>query len=130
RPLYDYGMLERAKRYLRTVLDALRDDIRSGTPVIGLEPSCVAVFRDELVNLFPHDPDAQRFARLVRTLGEHLRDRDFELPSLERNALVHGHCHQKALSGMAADVEVLQRAGVRPELLDSGCCGMAGSFGF
>ncbi len=70
RPLYDYGMLTLAKHLLRRVVDELGDEIRDGTPVVGLEPSCVATFRDELINLFPHDKDAQRLSRQTYLLTE------------------------------------------------------------
>jgi FAD/FMN-containing dehydrogenase/Fe-S oxidoreductase len=132
RPLYDFGMLDLAKRQLRQILGHLSDDIRSGTPIVALEPSCAAVFRDELVNLFPHDEDAVRLSQQVYTLAEFL-DRHpprRPLPRLQIEALVHGHCHQKAVIGMDAEQNILHKMGVKYQLLDSGCCGMAGSFGF
>jgi Fe-S oxidoreductase len=132
RPLYDFGMLDLAKRQLRQILDALHDDISAGTPVVGLEPSCVAVFRDELTNLFPHDAAAKRLAGQTMTLSEFLRRHrpDWRPPRLDRKALVHGHCHHKAVMGFGAESEVLKDAARDVEILDSGCCGMAGSFGF
>ena len=132
RPLYDFGMLETAKRLLRQILRELRDDIVAGTPVIGLEPSCVAVFKDELINLFPHDEDARRLSQQTVTFAEFLKDGpvDRPWPRLGGKAIVHGHCHQKALIGMTAEEAVLSRLGVESTTLDSGCCGMAGSFGF
>src|SRR5699024_11086257 len=74
RPLYDFGFLKMAKKLLKEILDALRDDIRAGTPIVGLEPSCVAVFRDELCDLFPHDQDAKRLKNQTFTLAEFLND--------------------------------------------------------
>ncbi|HJV03930.1 MAG TPA: FAD-linked oxidase C-terminal domain-containing protein, partial [Actinomycetota bacterium] len=130
RPLYDYGMLDTAKRLLRTALEELRPHIESGTPIVGLEPSCVAVFRDELPNLLSDDPDAERLSKQVRTLAEFLRDAGWEPPPLHRRAVVHRHCHHQAVMGFDADREVLDALGIRYEVLDSGCCGMAGSFGF
>ncbi len=132
RPLYDFGMLRLAKRQLRQILDCLKPDITVGTPVVGLEPSCVAVFRDELVNLFPHDETARRLAHQTFTLGEFLKQRraDWQPPRLEKKAIVHGHCHHKAVMGFAAEPDLLKQAGLAVEVLDSGCCGMAGSFGF
>ena len=132
RPLYDYGMLRLARRLLRQVLDALRDEIRAGTPVVVLEPSCGAVFRDELVNMLPRDEDAQRLARQTFTLGEFLAKRapDWEMPRLDRHALVHFHCHQRATSDTDCDRRVLERMGLDAEVLDTGCCGLAGSFGY
>jgi Fe-S oxidoreductase len=132
RPLYDFGMLDIAERLLRRILETLRREISAGIPVIGLEPSCVAVFRDELMNLFPNDEDAKRLSNNTFLLSEFL-DRHaagFTMPKFERRALVHGHCHQKAIMGMAPDNNIFNKLGLDYELLDSGCCGMAGSFGF
>ncbi|HTL67341.1 MAG TPA: FAD-binding and (Fe-S)-binding domain-containing protein [Lacunisphaera sp.] len=132
RPLYDYGMLDTARRWLERILDELRDDIRAGTPLIGLEPSCTAVFRDELPNLLPHDEDALRLSHQTLLLSEFIQQRmpEAKLPYLAGRALVHGHCHQKALMKMTSEEHVLRRLGVGYEILDSGCCGMAGAFGF
>jgi FAD/FMN-containing dehydrogenase/Fe-S oxidoreductase len=130
RPLYDYGMLKLARRLLRSVLRGLREEIRAGTPVVALEPSCGAVFRNELTNMLPEDEDAKRLARQTFTLGEFLADCDWELPRLERRALVHFHCHQRATSDTDRDREVLDRLGLDYEVLDTGCCGLAGSFGY
>jgi FAD/FMN-containing dehydrogenase/Fe-S oxidoreductase len=132
RPLYDYGMLELAKRLLRRTLDVLRPELEAGTPIVALEPSCGAVFRDELPNLFPDDEDAKRLDRATRTFGEFLaRDAaDWTIPTLGAKALVHLHCHQRATSDTDCDREVLNRLGLDYEVLDSGCCGLAGSFGY
>lgn len=132
RPLYDFGMLDTAKRQLRRIIDVLRPEIEAGTPLIGLEPSCVAVFRDELVDLFPDDREATRLAEQTRTLGEFLVEegKHENLPDLAQKAVVHGHCHHKAVLSFSDDEEVLRRLGLELDVLDSGCCGMAGSFGF
>jgi Fe-S oxidoreductase len=132
RPLYDYGMLKLARRYLRGVLDGLRAEIRAGTPVVALEPSCGAVFRNELTNMLPDDEDAKRLARQTHTLGEFLAQHagDWDMPRLERKALVHFHCHQRATSDTDCDQTVLDRLGLDYEVLDTGCCGLAGSFGY
>lgn len=132
RPLYDFGMLDTAKRLLIKVLDALRPEIQAGTPIVGLEPSCVAVFRDELTNLFPHDEDAKRLRRQTFLFGEFLNKYapHFQPPELPRQALLHGHCHHKALIGMQDEEAVLKRLRVDFEAPETGCCGMAGSFGF
>jgi Fe-S oxidoreductase len=132
RPLYDYGMLRLARHLLRQVLDGLREEIRAGTPVVAIEPSCGAVFRNELINMLPHDEDAKRLARQTFTLGEFLAQQatDWEMPRLERTALVHFHCHQRATSDTDCDRAVLDRLGLDYEVLDTGCCGLAGSFGY
>jgi Fe-S oxidoreductase len=132
RPLYDYGMLRLARRLLRGVLAGLRDEIRAGTPVVALEPSCGAVFRNELTNMLPDDVDAKRLARQTYTLGEFLASEatEWEMPHLERKALVHLHCHQRATSDTDCDRAVMDRLGLDYEVLDTGCCGLAGSFGY
>jgi FAD/FMN-containing dehydrogenase/Fe-S oxidoreductase len=130
RPLYDYGMLGRAKGQLREILDELAGEIEAGVPLVGLEPSCVAVFRDELVNLFPDDAAARRLSAQTFFLAEFLGREGYEPPRLAGRAVVHGHCHQKALV-KPSDVEpLLSRVGLEFESLDSGCCGLAGSFGY
>jgi Fe-S oxidoreductase/FAD/FMN-containing dehydrogenase len=130
RPLYDYGMLDRAKRQLQAILGALRDDIRMGTQIVVLEPSCASVFRDEMLNLFPDDPDAKQLSKLVVTLPELLQDREWHPPRLDRRAIMHAHCHHKAVLGIDPEVMLLREAGVDLKVLDAGCCGVAGSFGY
>jgi len=132
RPLYDSGMLKEAQRYLRRILSRFARDIDAGRHFVVLEPACASVFRDEMCNLFPGDEVAKRLADQTFLLGEFLQRKapGFAPPPLPARAILHGHCHQKAIMGMSADEEVLAKAGVRYRLLDSGCCGMAGSFGF
>ena len=132
RPLYDYGMLETAGRWLKKMLIGLRPYIAAGTPVVVLEPSCYAVFKDELINLLPNNQDAQRLTQQTFVLAEFLNQHapNFEIPKIHRKALAHGHCHQKALSKMTAEEKLLRRMGLELDVLDSGCCGMAGAFGF
>ncbi len=132
RPLYDHGMLDRAKSLLLQILDTLQPEIEAGIPVVGLEPSCVAVFRDELINLFPHDERAQALSRQTFLLSEFLETyaKDLSLPPLNCKALLHGHCHQKSVMKLAAEESILHRIGVDFTTPAPGCCGMAGSFGF
>jgi FAD/FMN-containing dehydrogenase/Fe-S oxidoreductase len=131
RPLYDFGMLDLAKRYLREILTFLESEIRAGVPVVGLEPACMAVFRDEMLNFFPDDELARRLSAQTFLFADFLTRRArWRPPQLAATAIVHGHCHQKALFGMAGDIELLHAAGVDATLLDAGCCGMAGAFGF
>jgi len=128
RPLYDYGMLDTAKSMLRNILVTLREPIRQGIPIVGLEPSCMTVFRDELTNLLDGDEDAIRLQKQSFILAEFLKD--YQPPQLKRKALVHGHCHHKSLLNFETEVDLLKKAGVDCTLPDSGCCGMAGSFGY
>jgi FAD/FMN-containing dehydrogenase/Fe-S oxidoreductase len=131
RPLYDYGMLDEAERLLRRTLDELRPEIEAGTPVVGLEPSCVSVFRDEMKNLMPHSLDARRLADQTMLLGDFLASHGLDaVPEMDGAALVHLHCHHKSILGVDGDRAVLDRLGLRYTIPEDGCCGMAGSFGF
>jgi FAD/FMN-containing dehydrogenase/Fe-S oxidoreductase len=132
RPLYDYGLLDTAKAWLVDILAALAPAIDAGVPIVVLEPSCAAVFRDEMREILPANERAKRLSKQTFTLGEFLADRvdPAALPRLHRRAIVHGHCHHKAVIKMDADERVLKAMELDYELLDSGCCGMAGSFGF
>jgi Fe-S oxidoreductase len=112
-------------------MEVLGPEIDSGTPIVGLEPSCVVVFRDELTELFPDLQRARKLAGQVFLLSEFL-DRevaDFDIPKLNRHALVQLHCHHKSLLGTQAEQSILDRLGVDYEMPDSGCCGMAGACG-
>jgi Fe-S oxidoreductase len=120
-----------AKDYLRRILSGLGEEIDRGTPVVVLEPSCCSVFRDELTNLFPRLPRAERLKKQTFTLSEFLeRQAGFSAPPLRRKAVVHGHCHHKAIMRMKAEESLFKKIELDYEMLDSGCCGMAGSFGF
>ncbi|MDP9474262.1 MAG: FAD-binding protein [Actinomycetota bacterium] len=130
RPLYDYGMLDTAKVFLDRLVGNLAPYVREGIKVVGAEPSCVATFRDELPNMMPHDEDAKRLSKNTLTLAEFLVEEGYEPPRLERKAVVHGHCHGEAIMGMSGERKLLEKMGLDFEVLDSGCCGLAGSFGF
>jgi FAD/FMN-containing dehydrogenase/Fe-S oxidoreductase len=132
RPLYDYGMLDKAKDLLIQILKELKDEIRAGTPIVGLEPSCISVFRDELCNLFPTDMDAKRLKDQTFMLSEFIQHhaKDYKFKPLNKKAIVHGHCHHKTVLHFEYERELLERLGLDFKILDSGCCGMAGSFGF
>ncbi|MDQ3944846.1 MAG: heterodisulfide reductase-related iron-sulfur binding cluster, partial [Actinomycetota bacterium] len=132
RPLYDFGFLSHARRLLRRTLRLFAREIERGTPIVVLEPSCAAVFRDELPNLLPRRLDARRLAVQTMLLSEFLDEHapGLEMRPLGRRALVQPHCHHKAVLGFEAETRVLERLGLDVEVLDSGCCGMAGAFGF
>ena len=130
RPLYAEGMLDLARHQLRDSMRALATEIDRGLPVVGLEPSCVASFRDELPNLFPGDERAHWLSRNTFLLSEFLDRIGYAPPTLKRKALVHAHCHHHAVIGTDAEKHLLDKLGMDAEFLDAGCCGMAGSFGF
>jgi FAD/FMN-containing dehydrogenase/Fe-S oxidoreductase len=132
RPLYDYGFLDMAKSYLQRNLKALSPYIESRMPMVVLEPSCCSVFRDEMHGLLPESQEAQRLAENTFTLSEFLEKKlpDYQPPRLNRTAIVQGHCHHKAVMRMKEERTVMEKAGLDYRVLESGCCGMAGSFGF
>ncbi|WP_158819461.1 FAD-binding and (Fe-S)-binding domain-containing protein [Granulicella sp. S156] len=132
RPLYDFGMLDTAKTYLLKVLDVLAPQLAKDTPIVVLEPSCAAVFRDELTNLLPNDPRALKLRNQTFLLSEFLVHHapGYRPPAMNGKIVVHGHCHHRATMGMNDEMTLLRATGSQVKLLDSGCCGMAGPFGF
>jgi Fe-S oxidoreductase len=126
------GQLGVAKRVLRHSLGVLDDHLRAGIPVVGLEPSCTAVFRHEAPDLLPGDERAERAKKLTHTLAELLAAYapDWRPPTVGTKALVQGHCHQHSVMGFEADSALMRAAGIDAEVPDSGCCGLAGNFGF
>ncbi|WP_214416007.1 FAD-binding and (Fe-S)-binding domain-containing protein [Sphaerisporangium fuscum] len=124
------GQLGVAARVLRRTVRTLAPALRRGIPVVGLEPSCTAVFRDDAANLLAHDRDVERLREQTRTLAELLSGTDgWEPPRIDRPAVAQPHCHHHAVLGYDTDRELLKRAGVRLDAVD-GCCGLAGDFGF
>jgi FAD/FMN-containing dehydrogenase/Fe-S oxidoreductase len=132
RPLYDFGMLDRAQRLLLNTLEILKSEIANGIPIVVLEPSCASVFRDELLNFFPDDARAHTLSSQVFLLSEFLEKQahDFAFPEIRRPALLHGHCHHKSIMRMTDEEAVLSRMGIDYQMPAPGCCGMAGAFGF
>ena len=134
RPLYDFGYVDLARQKLARILDVVGRQMTQGDgaplAVVGLEPGCMSVFKDELPKLFPDDPRAKALAASVWLLGDFLLAHDYRPPHCDVDVLVHAHCHQKSLFGTKGDTAMLERMGARATYLDSGCCGMAGSFGF
>ncbi|MGE5547296.1 MAG: FAD-binding and (Fe-S)-binding domain-containing protein [Solirubrobacterales bacterium] len=131
RPLFAWGWLEMAQRWLADVLDTLAPEIRSGTPVVVLEPACASTFKDELQELHADDDRARRLGQSVVTLADLLdRDDGWQAPRLEARALVQPHCHQHAVLGLDGMRRVMGAMGLNYDIPPAGCCGMAGSFGF
>jgi hypothetical protein len=131
RPMYDFGLLDQAKVQLTEIMRALEPEIRAGIPIIGLEPACVSVFKDELPNLFPDNELAHMLSAQVVYFSDFLHgDPGLSTKGNALRALVHGHCHHKAIIGMNAELGLLKQVGVQANAIESSCCGMAGSFGF
>jgi FAD/FMN-containing dehydrogenase/Fe-S oxidoreductase len=132
RPLYDFGLLTDAKAYLQRTLRELATEIDAGCPIVVLEPSCASVFRDELRNLFPDDPRADRLRQQTFVLSEFLAKHapEYAPPARSGAVLLHRHCHQKAIIKAHHEETLLRTMGVDVQSPDAGCCGMAGAFGF
>ncbi len=133
RPLYDQGMLDVAKQRLREAMRVLGPYVERAVPIVGLEPGCILTFRDELPRLFPGDTVAQALAEGTFLLDEFLARKApaYVPPPYQGRALLHGHCHQKAIAGLKHETALLERvSGLKLEVLDAGCCGMAGAFGY
>ena len=127
------GQVGTAAAVLRRTFRVLRPWLEAGTPVVGVEPSCTAVFRHDMHDLLPHDEDARRLHSQFMTLAELLTERaasDWKPPQVNADAVVQTHCHQHAVIGFDADTALMRKAGIDAEVLDSGCCGVAGNFGF
>jgi Fe-S oxidoreductase len=126
------GQLATARRVLQRTVDALAPYLRRGVRVVGLEPSCTAVFRSDARELMPGNRDVQRLRQQTVTLAELLRDHTdgWRPPHLGGKAIAQTHCHQHAIMGYDADQALLRDAGVNLDVLDAGCCGLAGNFGF
>jgi FAD/FMN-containing dehydrogenase/Fe-S oxidoreductase len=131
RPLYDYGMLDTAKKKLLEILSTLKTEIRSNIPIIVLEPSCASVFKDELLNLLPHNNEAKYLSDNVSFISDFLHDRKFESrnPTTQK-VFIHGHCHQKAIIKIDNELALVKKLKIDFNYIDAGCCGMAGAFGY
>jgi FAD/FMN-containing dehydrogenase/Fe-S oxidoreductase len=132
RPLYDFGMLDEAKLYLKRILGSLERDIQAGYPIVVLEPSCASVFKEELKNLLPEEHLSEKLSGQTMLLSEFIQKKasEFKFPQLKRKAMVQSHCHHKSIFKTDAEEKLFKRLGIEANLLDSGCCGMAGPFGF
>ncbi len=138
RPLVSKGMLNEAKAWARQNVDALLPYAQRGVPIVGVEPSCLLTFRDEYPDLLRDEASraVASQAYLLDELVDQVAGEDPSVASAFRDdvtadILVHGHCHQKALADMDATLRALRLVpGYTAELVDAGCCGMAGAFGF
>jgi Fe-S oxidoreductase len=124
------GQLGVARKVLSRTLSVLKPYLDAGYLVAGLEPSCTALFRGDLAALLPGDATAALLAERTRTFAELLAGSPLEFEPLDLDAISQVHCHQHAVLGFEADERAMAAAGVRNSTLDSGCCGLAGNFGF
>ena len=135
RPMLSEGLVDEARKNAKRNLDLLWPLIERGVPLVGLEPSCILTMRDDYEKLLPGDERVEKLAEATRLFEEALLEvvgNETELPLREGSpVLLHGHCHQKALVGTKPTEEALSLAsGTEVEVVDSGCCGMAGLFGY
>jgi FAD/FMN-containing dehydrogenase/Fe-S oxidoreductase len=132
RPMLSEGMVDEARENARRNLELLFPLVERGVPLVGLEPSCILTIRDDYKKLLPDDGRVESLAGATRLFEEALLELDADLPLKEGSpVLLHGHCHQKALVGTGPTEEALALApGTDVEVVDSGCCGMAGLFGY
>jgi Fe-S oxidoreductase len=132
RPLYDFGLLARARQYLTDAMEALSGELSAGTPIVVLEPSCASVFKDEAPNLMADDPRSSRLRDQTMVLSEFMARYapGYVGATSRRSILLQMHCHHRAIFNMKDEVAVLSAAGGDVKVLDSGCCGMAGPYGF
>lgn len=132
RPMLSEGLVEQARKNAKRNLDLLAPLIERGLPLVGLEPSCILTMRDDYEKLLPDDPRVGKLAEATSLFEEAVLELEGLLPLAEGSpVLLHGHCHQKALVGTGPTEKALALApGTEVEVVDSGCCGMAGLFGY
>ena len=132
RPMLSEGLVDQARKNARRNLDLLAPLIERGVPLVGLEPSCILTMRDDYARLLPDDPRVEKLAEATRLFEEAILELEVDLPLRDGSpVLLHGHCHQKALVGTGPTEKALALApGTEVEVVDSGCCGMAGLFGY
>jgi Fe-S oxidoreductase len=132
RPMLSAGLVDAARENARRNLDLLMPLVERGIPLVGLEPSCILTLRDDYRKLLPNDERVEKLAEATRLFEEALLKLEAELPLRSGSpVLLHGHCHQKALVGTGPTEEALRLApGTEVTVVDSGCCGMAGQFGY
>lgn len=129
RPLYEYGMLDEAKASLKNILDNFYPHLPAQSRVLVLEPSCLSVFKDELLRLYPESEQACDLSNLCTTLGEFLVHQEITIKKPFEFGILHLHCHDKSLNLAQHDRQLLQACVKRLDEVETGCCGMAGSFG-
>jgi len=137
RTLLSKGQVSAAQRRALRTVEVLHPYAEDGVPIVGLEPSCILTLRDEFLDLLPGEPRAETVAEAVYTFEEYVAERaeagafaDVTWTPEGDEMLVHGHCHQKALTGTEATERALSLPGYRVTAVDGGCCGMAGAFGY
>ena len=136
RPMISKGLVDMAREAARETVDKLHPFAEKGIPIVGLEPSCLLTLRDEYLYLLPGDPRPAKIAEHAVMFEEFVASQiergtwNVEMEETPGNILLHGHCHQKSLVGTVPGKQTLSWTGAAVTEVDSGCCGMAGSFGY
>ncbi|MDC1506565.1 FAD-binding oxidoreductase [Oceanospirillaceae bacterium] len=129
RPLYEYGFLAQALKQLTVILESFHCKLPAGCSVIVLEPSCLSVFKDELLSAFPEDTRALDLRKRAKTLTRFLSESSVTLAKQLNSGILHLHCHDKSLGISSHDREWMLRCFKDLQEPESGCCGMAGTYG-
>ena len=129
RPLYEYGLLDQAHQTLRTVLDGFHASLPTESQVVVLEPSCLSVFKDELLRMYPDDPRAQDLTTRCMSLSQLLASSAVKVRRTLGHGIIHLHCHDKSLGLAEHDRQWMQACFDTLDEIESGCCGMAGTYG-
>lgn len=136
RPRLSKGLVKEAKKHGTVTMQSLDHYARQGLPILALEPSCASALTDDLPDLIDDEAMGRRVAGQVKMIDTFLAEEldagrlNKRLVSDSKDVLLHGHCHQKALFGSGGVKRLLTYAGAEVREVDSGCCGMAGSFGY
>ena len=129
RPLYDYGFIEKAKSQANHILDGFYHHLPDGASVVVLEPSCLSVFKDELLRLFSDSEKARSLANRCLTIADVLLQHDIPFEKKYDTGLIHLHCHGKSLQLADSDRRLLEKCINNISEVEAGCCGMAGVYG-
>jgi len=129
RPLYEYGLLERGTTQLNTILEDFYPSIPADSKVIVIEPSCLSVFKEEMLRLFPGDDRAANLSNRAISLTQLLSEHAIEPKTRHPEGILHLHCHDKALTGISHDRLWMNKCFENLVEPEAGCCGMAGTFG-
>ncbi len=136
RPKISHGFLREAKKEGAKTINGLRPWLEQGLPIVVCEPSCASALGDDFPDLTDDEILANRLKSQVKMIDVFLAEEmekgqiNGEFESVGEDVIIHGHCHQKALFGTHATKSVLNKTGKNVTEIPSGCCGMAGSFGY
>lgn len=129
RPLYEVGLLDEAARHLQSIVSSFYHSLPENTDIIVLEPSCLSVFKDEMQRMLPEDVCAKDLALRCQSLSTYLNKQSVRIVRKLKHGVLHLHCHDKSLGLADSDRQLMQACFEDLKEVESGCCGMAGSYG-